>query len=192
MKQMHCPSTQTGVGLLEVLVAALIFSVGILGVAAMQMNGMKVTKSAHNLSVATFIAEDMADRMRANLEGVQATDYDGICVCNDGTTENYCAGTCDTTNCTDPSSITTRTCYGSEANCDIPDADTASWKVLMCDMAPPGTLARITCPAPCNELDSPRTINVTWSEKEAIENAGNAIENTRNVTLIIHPITPLR
>ncbi|WP_130905863.1 type IV pilus modification protein PilV [Pseudomonas sp. Sample_22] len=62
---------QDGMTLIEVLVALLILSVGLLGAAAFQLNALKYTDSARMTSQASFIAYDMMDRIRAN----SAADY---------------------------------------------------------------------------------------------------------------------
>ncbi|MBU6959402.1 type IV pilus modification protein PilV [Pseudomonas sp. CVAP len=57
---------QDGMTLIEVLVALLILSVGLLGAAATQLNALKYTDSSLMTSQASFIAYDMMDRIRAN------------------------------------------------------------------------------------------------------------------------------
>jgi type IV pilus assembly protein PilV len=57
---------QDGMTLIEVLVALLILSVGLLGAAAIQLNALKYTDSSLMSSQASFIAYDMMDRIRAN------------------------------------------------------------------------------------------------------------------------------
>lgn len=59
-----------GFTLLEVLVAVAVFAIGLLGVAGLQVAGMRYTSSASLKSDAVRMAENMAERMRANLEGV--------------------------------------------------------------------------------------------------------------------------
>jgi type IV pilus assembly protein PilV len=58
--------TQTGIGLIEVLVSVLILAIGLLGAAALQLNSLKYTDSSTMSSQASFIAYDMMDRIRAN------------------------------------------------------------------------------------------------------------------------------
>ncbi|MFZ3283436.1 type IV pilus modification protein PilV [Pseudomonas sp.] len=58
--------TQQGMTLIEVLVALLILTVGLLGAAAVQLNALKYTDSSRMTSQASFIAYDMMDRIRAN------------------------------------------------------------------------------------------------------------------------------
>lgn len=52
--------------LIEVLVALMIFSVGLLGAAAVQLKALKYTDSALMSTQASFIAYAMLDRIRAN------------------------------------------------------------------------------------------------------------------------------
>ncbi|VVP00399.1 hypothetical protein PS732_02836 [Pseudomonas fluorescens] len=59
-------AVQQGMTLIEVLVALLILTVGLLGAAAVQLNALKYTDSSRMTSQASFIAYDMMDRIRAN------------------------------------------------------------------------------------------------------------------------------
>jgi type IV pilus assembly protein PilV len=69
---------QVGLTLLEALIALLVMSVGLLGVAAMQVVGTQENSSALHHSQATWFAYDIADRMRANRTGVEAGAYAGL------------------------------------------------------------------------------------------------------------------
>lgn len=57
---------QEGMTLIEVLVALVILTVGLLGAAAIQLNALKYTDSSRMTSQASFIAYDLMDRIRAN------------------------------------------------------------------------------------------------------------------------------
>ncbi|RVU41771.1 type IV pilus modification protein PilV [Rheinheimera riviphila] len=57
---------QTGVSLLEVLIAVLVLSVGLLGIAGLQTANLRNTQSAHQRTVAVLLAASMAERIRAN------------------------------------------------------------------------------------------------------------------------------
>ncbi len=65
---------QSGFALIEVMIAVFIAAVGLLGVAAMQLNALKFTDSAVMTTQANFIAYDVLDRMRAN--STQLGNYD--------------------------------------------------------------------------------------------------------------------
>lgn len=60
----------TGFTLIEVLVSMLILSVGLLGLAGLQVASLRNNQSAYNRSQATQLAYDLADRMRTNVLGV--------------------------------------------------------------------------------------------------------------------------
>lgn len=64
-----------GFTLLEVLIALIIVSIGLLGVAAMQATTLKNAGSSKYRSAAISLTSDMADRLRANLEGVMDGNF---------------------------------------------------------------------------------------------------------------------
>ena len=57
------PGQQQGFTLIEVLVAGLILSVGVLGVAGLQITTLKNLQSSQTYGVAAMLANDMIDRM---------------------------------------------------------------------------------------------------------------------------------
>jgi type IV pilus assembly protein PilV len=64
-----------GFTLLEVLIALLIFSLGLLGLAGLMVVSVKTNNSAYLRTQASFLAQSMADRMRANTGRID--DYNG-------------------------------------------------------------------------------------------------------------------
>ncbi|MEQ1582930.1 MAG: type IV pilus modification protein PilV [Candidatus Nitrotoga sp.] len=69
---------QSGFSMLEVLVTILVVSFGLLGMAALITTGMRSNNTAHFRSIATQQTLDISDRMRANLAGVRAGNYDAL------------------------------------------------------------------------------------------------------------------
>jgi type IV pilus assembly protein PilV len=69
---------QKGSSLIEVLVTLLIMAVGLLGLASMQMGSIKNVNNSQFRSLATTYAYDMAERMRANPNGVTNGNYDNL------------------------------------------------------------------------------------------------------------------
>ena len=67
-----------GFTLLEVLIALVIFSFGLLALAALMAKGLQYNTSALHRSYASTQAYDIADRMRANRLGISAGNYDAI------------------------------------------------------------------------------------------------------------------
>jgi type IV pilus assembly protein PilV len=64
-----------GFTLLEVLIALLVFSIGLLGLAGMQLQGLKYSHSSYLRSQANLLAYDILDRMRSNRAEADAGTY---------------------------------------------------------------------------------------------------------------------
>ena len=67
---------QKGFNLLEVLIALLVLSIGLLGLASLQANGLRNNNSAYMRSQANLLVNDILDRIRANRAGLTAGEYD--------------------------------------------------------------------------------------------------------------------
>lgn len=68
-------SSQRGVSLIEVLVAVLIFSVGLVGLAGLLIMATRSNQAAYLRTQVTFLAHNMADRMSANPMAVWGGSY---------------------------------------------------------------------------------------------------------------------
>jgi len=66
---------QSGITMIEVLVATLILSIGLLGLAGLQANSLRANHSAYIRSQAILIAGDAMDRMRGNRSATLNGDY---------------------------------------------------------------------------------------------------------------------
>lgn len=64
-----------GFTLIEVLVALLIAAVGLLGMAALHLSGLRAVETAYLRSQATLAANDLLERMRANADAARAGNY---------------------------------------------------------------------------------------------------------------------
>ena len=64
-----------GFTLIEVLVALLIFAIGMLGLAGLQLQAHQTTSYAQGRTAATMAASHLFERMRANNNAVTAGDY---------------------------------------------------------------------------------------------------------------------
>ena len=67
---------QTGFSLIEVLIAALVLSIGLVGVAGLQAMSLKNNQSAYMRTQASALAYDLADRMRSNVSAANSGFYD--------------------------------------------------------------------------------------------------------------------
>jgi type IV pilus assembly protein PilV len=75
---MENPQRSSGFTLIEVLITILVVSIGLLGLAGLQISGLRANMGSEARSVATILANNMAERMHANPLGVDANDYDNI------------------------------------------------------------------------------------------------------------------
>ena len=82
-----------GFTLLEVLVSLLVLSIGLIGVAGLQLLGVSNSRDAYFRTQAVMLSYDIADRMRANQDAVDSATYSG----NTGTLNSNCRST---TGCT--------------------------------------------------------------------------------------------
>lgn len=67
---------QRGVSLIEVLVAVLIFTIGLVGLGGLLITATRANTTAYIRTQVTFLASNMADRMRANPVGLWNASYD--------------------------------------------------------------------------------------------------------------------
>lgn len=67
-----------GAGMLEFLVALLVFSVGMMGLLSAQLAGKKASFEASQRSVATTLVRDILERMRANPGQISGYQVNGV------------------------------------------------------------------------------------------------------------------
>lgn len=67
---------QQGLTLVEAMIALLVISIGLLGIASLQLTAMNQNASSLNNSQAVWYAYNMSDRIRANIS--EFVNYDGI------------------------------------------------------------------------------------------------------------------
>ncbi|MEW5769538.1 MAG: type IV pilus modification protein PilV [Pseudomonadota bacterium] len=153
---------QQGFTLLEILVAIVVLSLGLLGLAGLQAVSLRYNQTAYYRSIATQQAFDMADRIRANLAGVRAGNYNNL------------SGTLSTIVAVDPNCVTTTAgCSSSQ----LATTDYRQWRIINDALMPggggtvclddPGTAAVDCLAAGSYNREWPFVITVTWTEKTA-------------------------
>jgi len=127
-----------GYTLLEVMVALVIFSIGLLGLAGLQSQSLRYNHSAYLQTQASYLAYDILDRMRANRQ----TALDG----------GY--------NATDTNMGSDKSCNTTSTSCSTGDMalhDIYEWKTLLGDMLPEGTGA-------VDQNGDVFTISIEWED----------------------------
>lgn len=149
-------TAQSGFTLLEVLTAVVVLSVGLLGLGLLMATSVRSNHVGMLHTQASFVAESVLDRMRANIRGVWQDNYNGT---YSGT------GTAPTPDCTS----------GSPCNpAQVAARDTFAWGQLVAQLLPGGS-GTVACqrfgpaPGPTEILTWPIyngrcTITITWTE----------------------------
>lgn len=110
---------QCGFTLIEILVTVIILAIGLLGIAGLQLTGLRYNQEAYSRSQIMVLTNDITDRMRSNRNAAQTGAYD-IAI---GTT------------------ATGASCDGAGANCDanaLAASDLAAWKQALASKLPGG------------------------------------------------------
>lgn len=155
-----------GFTLLEVLIAIVIFSIGLLGIAGLQVAGMRFTHGSQLRAVATMQAENLVDRMRANMRGVGDGLYNIT-----GTMPSTYPIDCDAAQCT----------YAQLATFDLAawnttPANSAKARESNADVLPGGagvvcldSTPTDGCPSDwkCDNVGVIYAIKVTWTERSS-------------------------
>ncbi|MEZ5507734.1 MAG: type IV pilus modification protein PilV [Gammaproteobacteria bacterium] len=89
-----------GFTLIEILVAALVLGIGILGLTTAMLLGLKSNQTAYFRSQASAAAYDMADRIRLNRAAALSGEYDDIDIDSDSNVVEPLACTASATGCT--------------------------------------------------------------------------------------------
>jgi len=180
---------QGGLGLIEVLVALVVVSFGVLGMTGLQLTGMKHSSGGFNRAKALLLAENMATRMRINTaDGLPDTSYDGFYSGDDSAA--MCASK--------PVPYCQRSDAAEAASCSAGElAAFDTWSVSCGDwgggeagspisQALPGGRLSVDCDdAPCL-VDSTWTIDVQWEEGSTTSDDPDKVD-TRSVRMVLRP-----
>lgn len=84
-----CSKHQQGVALIEVLITIVVIAFGLLGLLSLQAKTMLTATQSNQYYVATVAAQDMGERIRANVENAASYDMNAF-----GRGGAACAGVC--------------------------------------------------------------------------------------------------
>lgn len=162
---MKKPLDTRGFSLLEVLIALVVFSLGMLGMTGLLAVSIKVNHSAYLRSQASFLAQSMADRMRANSRAVWTDSYDSTSYPISGTDPCSAGAACDFE--------------------DVATRDKVIWSQQLEDQLP-SSEASISCTATAGivtpDLDGNPpynglcTMTISWNQSSLVRDADSADE----------------
>lgn len=154
-------SRHDGFTLVEVLIALVVLSIGLLGLASLQTNALKFSHSGYQHSQATFLAYDILDRMRANrTTAMNSSAYKIGLTASAPTAPNCVTGTCS------PSQMAS--------------FDLAQWKTLI-ETTLPGGQAEVDF----TDAGTARIyiITVRWNEMGYNKNSGTLERGVDTITI---------
>lgn len=163
---------QSGVSMLEVLIAIVVFSVGLLGLSGLQLASLSGQHSANIRSTATTLAYDMVDRMRANMAGVIAGNYNNI-----AGNHNACHAVHYDDTHSNPATCTPA---------QLAQDDVYDWKKIVAGTLASGTATVCIDNSPdtesCDGIGGNYAIRIKWLDK-----ANNAAATTKSVVVGFEP-----
>ena len=166
---------QRGFTLIEILVAFLILSVGLIGLAGLQLTGVKNTREAYHRTQATVLAADIMDRMRANLEQAEGAGYNGV-VSGEVVTSCFASGGCNAA--------------------DMAKNDIAEWRNAVANTLPAGDAIVCLDSSPfdgdssavdeCSDSGDLSVVKIWWRDPNSAAGDGGVPPLQRLVT-VFHP-----
>ena len=145
---------QTGATMIEILVTILVLAVGLLGLSATQVMSLKNGNNAHHRYMAALAAHEMAERIRANPDGLELSGYSGKTVDGSEASVN-CATNCNA---------------GAIANLDLYE-----WGQVISTNLPGGE-------GEIGVAGRTVTLTVTWNEQHTGESRATAAGGTEEST----------
>lgn len=147
------PGRHRGFTLIEVLVALLILSIGLLGLAALQITSLQFNTDSYSRTQATLLAYDILDRMRANSAAVSTGKYDASSSAA-ASTKISAYNTCKASTCA---------CNTSACNSDnLATYDLGKWYEKQSSLLP----GAASNPATIDRSGSQVTITINWIERD--------------------------
>ena len=169
-------SNARGFSLLEVLIAVVVFSLGLLGAAMLATSSVKNGHNAYLRSQASLLADSIVERMRANPAGVWAGDYVGA-LPKSGTTPTCGAGVAGAGCKASDVAMRDRVLIGGLVAAQLPNG---AGNVACALTGPSGS--GDTGIAPVN---GSCTIQITWAERRDVDDKGYG--GTQMFELVVQP-----
>ena len=134
---------QSGFTMVEVLVALVVLTIGLLGIAALYLNSLQAGRTAIYRTEAITLAADLSDRIRMNRTaqaayGTLFADVEAV------------VGTCSTT--------------GGCSDADLASTDLSNWKAEIAEQLPNGAGQVVVTPPVAAGEPASYVVTVRWNE----------------------------
>ncbi len=159
------PTRADGFTIVEVLISLLILSVGLMGLATLQVVGLQNTQGGAQRAQAAFLAYDITDRMRTNPAAVTAGSYNLAAPVINTQPQGVGPG---------PVAIVMVDCFGAAANCSSAQMaahDLGQWQTQLGAYLNNGTGAIATVD---NITTTLVTVTIQWADAYTV-NTGNEV-----------------
>ncbi len=154
LKRSGANSKVAGFTLLEVLIAIVILAIGLLGVAGLQVIGMRNNHSAYLRTQATLLAYDYADLVRANTElARKTTTFNTFDSASPGSVVSDCTDDNTGTSCTPAQMAAT---------------DLAQWAASLASTLPSGS-ALVTNNSAAKQSEMILTVTIYWVDNKSAD-----------------------
>jgi type IV pilus assembly protein PilV len=182
MKHLRFPVASRGFSLIEVMVATLIISIGLLGVAKMQALSLSNTGNSRLRALAAVEAGSIASTMQAD-RGYWTT----VPVVGTDLTATITGATVSAAS--DGTLSTAQTCTGPAANCSVAQMasyDLQTWATSLNVVIPSDTV-NIDCNLPVAGGFVTCTVTVKWIENLVNSNSAQTVNNATTTTALATP-----
>jgi type IV pilus assembly protein PilV len=188
----HKKNLAHGFTLLEVLVAVLVLSFGLLGIAGLLLASVQNNSVSTQRTAATFLAQDMADRIRSNINATKTKTANGAAqpafyLSGDVAANNNCFGVA-STGCTNPQTVAARDLFVWQQQ--IAQSLPGGTGIVCRDRTPgDGVSAAINGCGP-DASDEPWVVKIFWVVRDRADEAGSGVRsaNVQRYTLMLGAI----
>lgn len=146
---------QSGSSLLEVLVTVFITAIGLIGLAILQSIGLKASYDSYARTQGTFLAADLADRVRANPDAAAYTLAAGA-------------------------TATQQLCFATSVECsvnEIRDFDLYHWQLTAQDVLPEATTS-----VTFDNVSNLYTVTLSWEDRIENDTIGGDADDFKELT----------
>jgi type IV pilus assembly protein PilV len=163
----HRRFNQTGFSLLEVMIAAVVLSFGLLGLVAMQATAKFSSYEARQRTIANWLANDLVERARINKDSWSAQGTTVVsgssllarpsCASNDGTMSGC-------------------------SRSDRQAMDLYYWQRSLLGTAVSGAVSSLQAPTGCviRGANNSLTVGIFWRGRDSVSDGTNAVSTVRN------------